>query len=449
MSVSFTNLTVGNATGSLTSTPTASLSPASNTLLLLTVSQRTGITADPNQPTATGNGLTWVVVNSIVFDTTSSSRRRVTVLRALGSSPSSGAVTIDCGGQTQTDIVWSVDQVNGVDLSGTNGSGAIIQSAANKDETLTASALTVTLSPFSDARNASFGGFSTGNDTDGHSAGSGFTLLGVSPGPGVNGLSTNTEFQNGTATAITMNFTSGVQFGGVAMEIKASPAGANLIQSSGTANLSVGSTSVSWNSSTTSGNLVVVGVSLTNAAVLGTVSSITDVQGNTYQKALSGTISTLTDVLNVELWYGTNIIGGAGSVTIFHTIDACAIYAREYTGFNTLDVLGSASGSSTTPNSGTSGVTSVANELIVVATGDDKGASQTWTAAGSYGDIVGTATTLTGLSMEDNIVSATGAQIGTLVLGSSANWESLLASFKNVGVAGGIIGYKSLLGVGQ
>ena len=222
----------------------------------------------------------------------------------------------------------------------------------------------------------------------------------------------------------------------------------SLIQSSGTAVLGLGSTSVVWGANTTTGNLIVVGVTLTNALTLGTVSSVTDSQGNSYTKALSKAGTNLTDVLNTEIWYAANITGGAGSVSVNHTIDNAAMFAREYMGFNTLDVTSSALGSSTTPNSGTSSVTSQAAELLVVATGDDKGTSQTWAAVGLYGNMVGTATTLTGLSMEDQLLVATGAQTGTLTLGVAANWVSLLASFYNVVAGSATMHYRTLLGVG-
>ena len=221
-----------------------------------------------------------------------------------------------------------------------------------------------------------------------------------------------------------------------------------LIQSSGTAALGLGSTSVTWGANTTTGNMVVVGVALTNALTLGTVSSVTDSQGNSYTKALSKAGTNLTDVINTEIWYASNITGGAGSVTVNHVVDNAAMFAREYTGFNALDVTSSALGSSTTPNSGTSSATTVGTELLVVSTGDDKGATQTWAAVAPYGNMVGTATTLTGVSMEDHLLVATGAQTGTLTLGSAANWDSLLISLYQSTPAA-FVGWKSLLGVGQ
>lgn len=239
-------------------------------------------------------------------------------------------------------------------------------------------------------------------------------------------------------------------FANVGIELNGVAAGTNLIQSSGTSALGLGSTSAVWGKNTTNGNLIVVGVTLTNVSVLGTVTSITDTQGNGYQKAISGTKnSSLVSVIDEEIWYGTNITGGAGSVTVNHTIDNCAMFAREYSGFNTLDATSSAIGSSSAPNTGTVN-TNFANELLIVSTGDDNGTAQTYTAKGSFGDIVGTTTTLTGNSMEDALQSGTAAQTGTLGLGNSADWVSLFASFYQASQASSFsVGYKSLLGAGK
>ncbi len=125
MAVAISNLTTGSDSDGGSGSTTASVAPSAYSLILLTVMSRTGITVNPNQPTVTGNGLTWVAIGSTVFDSTSSSRRRVTLFRALGAGPTSGAITIDFGGQAQTDVTWVVDEASGVDTSGTNGSGAI------------------------------------------------------------------------------------------------------------------------------------------------------------------------------------------------------------------------------------------------------------------------------------------------------------------------------------
>ncbi len=220
MAVVATNLTTGSDGDGNSTAVTASISPTANNLILISISLRNGSSINPSVSSISGNGLTWVKVNSVVFDTASTSRRTVETWRALGASPSSGAITITAT-ENETDITWSVDQFSGIDTSGTNGSGAIVQSATNKDEANTASSLTVTLAAFGSTDNATFGAFATANDTDGHVAGSGFAIVGSASGPGTNGLSTATEFKNSNDTSVDMSLTSGVQFGGIAIEIKA------------------------------------------------------------------------------------------------------------------------------------------------------------------------------------------------------------------------------------
>src|SRR5687768_12328361 len=79
---------------------TASLTPTANRLILLTVVSSFGTsgTNQPNNPTVTGCGLTWV---NIGFNW-HSGRNKISLFRAMGSAPSSGALTIDFGGQTQS-----------------------------------------------------------------------------------------------------------------------------------------------------------------------------------------------------------------------------------------------------------------------------------------------------------------------------------------------------------
>ena len=74
MAVTVTNLTSGWVDGSFTSQDTSSVSPSGNKLILIAINQRTGITADPVEPTVTGNGLTWEKILSIITDSTGSSR---------------------------------------------------------------------------------------------------------------------------------------------------------------------------------------------------------------------------------------------------------------------------------------------------------------------------------------------------------------------------------------
>lgn len=223
MAVSVSNLTSGGSDTDATSYTTASVSPSANTLQLLTVASTTRITTDPNQPTVTGNGLTWVAINTVVFDNTSSSRRRITTFRAMGSSPSSGTITIDFGGQTQTSGVWVLDELSGTDTSGTNGSGAVVQSAVNSEPVNFVTSLTMTLGAFSSSDNATYGVYGNGN-TNTITAGSGFAMVAHNNSP-ADGLGAWTEFRADNDTSVNFTFSSDTELGGIAIEIKAAAAG--------------------------------------------------------------------------------------------------------------------------------------------------------------------------------------------------------------------------------
>ncbi len=218
-SASADHLFTGSASD--TSSPTtSSITMTTNDLELLTVVSRTGTSINPNQPTVTGDGLTWVVEKSVVYDTSSSSRRRVTTFRALGS-PTTGVLSISFGGQTQTDVVWSLDEFSGVDISGTNGSGAVVQSAFAFDASGSVSSLVTTLGSFSGNGNSTFGafGWATGSP-DISTAGSGFTKLGDIVDSNSN-LRLTTEFKTSNDTTVDQSLSTNSEVGGIALEIVA------------------------------------------------------------------------------------------------------------------------------------------------------------------------------------------------------------------------------------
>lgn len=230
MAISAANKTSGYDTDGNSSSTTASITPASNKLQLLAISSRTNISTDPNAPTVTGCGLTWVQIATIVYDTTSASRRRLTLFRAMGSSPSSGALTIDFGGQNQTHVTWVADEITGMDTSGTDGSGAIVQSATNKDEVGTTT-FTVTLGAFSGSGNATYGAYGEIDATITITPGSGFTELAKATDGGAGNVVTETEFKNSNDTSVDWTLSGTALPGGIAIEIKAAaaPARANFL----------------------------------------------------------------------------------------------------------------------------------------------------------------------------------------------------------------------------
>lgn len=216
MAIVATNLDLRSDTNGITIVSN-SISPNSNELLLATISQRTNISIDPNQPTLTGNGLTWELVNTIVFDAASTSRRRVSLFRALGASPSAGAVTADFGLQVNTHSIIIIDQLSGIDTGGTNGSDAIVQSATNST---VGTSLSVTLAAFGSASNATYGAIGTAaTGTELVTAGSGFTITNQINNGGAQGGAA--EFRNDPDTTVDYTNPSSVELGIVGAEIKA------------------------------------------------------------------------------------------------------------------------------------------------------------------------------------------------------------------------------------
>lgn len=140
----------GNSTVDATSYTTGTFQPTANNLVLIAILNRVGA-GTANIPTVTGNNVTWVEVTNL----SNGNSRRLTILRALGSAPSSGTATIDLAGQTQSQCKWSIAQFSGVDTSGTNGSGAIVQTG--KHTVGTSTSYLVTLSAFGNAMNVAYG----------------------------------------------------------------------------------------------------------------------------------------------------------------------------------------------------------------------------------------------------------------------------------------------------
>ena len=138
-----TDLTSGTDTNNNSVYTTSSIAPAAdNVILAFVLSTNTGFGA-AGVPSASGNGLTWDRV-----DTGTAGQFRLTCFRAMriGAAPASGTVRFefrDGGGalQNQDLCAWSIFEYGNVDLSGTNGSGAVAvhpQAAATAATTLTA-----------------------------------------------------------------------------------------------------------------------------------------------------------------------------------------------------------------------------------------------------------------------------------------------------------------------
>lgn len=171
----------------------------------------------PNTPTLSGSGLTWVEVDNV----TNGSVRKLTLFRAMSSTPpSGGGVTIDFGGQTQTGCAWTIVEYGNVDTTGSDGANAVVQAVTGSDPTNTTS-LSITLASFASANNATAGGFGIPlNNSSFPAEGSGFTLTGRRA-QGSPNLSIMSEFRSDNDTTVDASWgASTVPSLGIAVELK-------------------------------------------------------------------------------------------------------------------------------------------------------------------------------------------------------------------------------------
>lgn len=202
---------------------TASISPAINNLLLLTVTSYLS-TGGMNIPNVSGGGVSWTQIATIV---SSDGKKRITVFRALSPNPTSGTITIDFSGQTQTACDWSVDQFANVDTSGINGAGAVVQAVTNAGLSDGSGNFSFNMGTFQQSQNATWGCYSdlTAADFGGPFAGTGFTLLMATY------ATLSTEFANNNQSSISWTkLANNVYTAAVGIEIKAyAPTGGAIV----------------------------------------------------------------------------------------------------------------------------------------------------------------------------------------------------------------------------
>jgi hypothetical protein len=153
-SISHTLLTAGNDVNNQKVFTTASIAPAANALVTVAVVGHNATSA-PASPTLSGGGMTaWAEVASVTLDSLSIPHKRMTIFRGLRAAPGSGPITITFP-VTVSNAQWIVSQWTGVDASGTNGSGAVVQTASARNDGV--NALTAALAPFGDPANVAYG----------------------------------------------------------------------------------------------------------------------------------------------------------------------------------------------------------------------------------------------------------------------------------------------------
>jgi len=219
----FSNLT-GGGTSAAQSANTASISPSANRLILVTVHAyiSTG-SAQPGTPTVTGNGITYALVGSQDVDNSGTDRATIFVFRGMAAAPSAGAVTISFAPATMTRIQWSIDQSDAnVDTSGTNGSGAIVQTTG----VTTASGATSASVNYPSAMTSGNSGYSGwGHQVqEAKTPRAGWTEL--ADVTTVTLAAVETQYIAGTDTAGSVSWASGSRGGGIIVEIAAATSAA-------------------------------------------------------------------------------------------------------------------------------------------------------------------------------------------------------------------------------
>jgi hypothetical protein len=185
--------------------------------VLVAIASSRGSSGGEAPSSVTGCGLTWEKVDERVGFIGGSTPRTLTLWRSMGASPSTGALTINFT-NAMTACSWVISHHDGVDTSGTNGSGAIVQSVDNGATSATPS---VTLAAFGSANNATYGCLGLGASGINIAAGTGFTEIGEanSTAP-VNDC--QAEFRADNDTSVDWgNLGSSVAWGAIAIEIKA------------------------------------------------------------------------------------------------------------------------------------------------------------------------------------------------------------------------------------
>lgn len=129
---------------------TASFTLAANQLgLFMALSCKTG---GPDNPSIGGSlGGTWTEIDNIVVD----ADRTLRLFRSLQATPRTGTLQLNHA-TVHESAMWTVLGLTGIDLSGTNGAGAIVQ--AKKAAVVAASALAISdQAPFASGNNLGLG----------------------------------------------------------------------------------------------------------------------------------------------------------------------------------------------------------------------------------------------------------------------------------------------------
>ncbi len=183
--------------------------------------------------------------------------------------------------------------------------------------------------------------------------------------------------------------------------------------------------SVTLPNSVTSGNLIVVAISVNNQTV-GT-SAISDNKGNTYTKAAES----IQGLDHIAIFYAKNAIGGAG-FKVTSNIGDNTLSAHEYSGISTFAPIGKTStaiGTSTTPTSGS--VTVATSSSLIFSAGWSRNPDELWGPGAGYTkrEEQTNDNEYERMATEDKILTATGSVSSSFSIPTSAKWAIALVTF--------------------
>ena len=217
-----TNLTTGQDTVNRSVYTTDSITPHAHRLVLafvMNVNQGNGLAAEP---TVSGNNLAWALVASV--QCRGSGDYRLTCFSAVGAAPSAGPVSCSfaLGGQpqVQASCAWSVFEY---DLSGADGSRAIVQSHVFTSGGNDVSAIGLALNPLEDAiRHVCVGGAiaAVSPTVGGLAQGAGLSEIHTQGVPGAKPGALDTQDRTGGGTAVGWSVPAASPACAIALEIR-------------------------------------------------------------------------------------------------------------------------------------------------------------------------------------------------------------------------------------
>lgn len=200
---------------------TASITPSANRLIVACY-HVISVGIDQGPPTVTGNGLTWSLIDSLLYSTVGGDRYDEEYIFAAdtGASPSAGAISFDNSFTAQAGS-WSVFEVDGSDVA--NG---VAQTFVQKVKTTlnsTGNSMALTLAAAGHADNRPFL-LALHNANQVTTPRTNWTEIGDASlnDPTYGGIGIETQWRSDTFEAsASASWVSNVKYGGIAFEIKA------------------------------------------------------------------------------------------------------------------------------------------------------------------------------------------------------------------------------------